>query len=241
MRFRDGCPRACAGWLSQAPFILSSPMTNPVPQKQTDIGPIGADGGQLATTPTGTAAGRAGAGGVDGCAGSGGSAVRAAGRARKGDRRVVVCGGVRGVFARTAGGDWVLTNRGELGVLEGLGGSCDGVSRLRGMEAALAARVAGPGDLVRLGRCLRRVAAAKRVCCVRIPDDLVAAVTVVCAWWEHPAARAWLCWVLSFEHEGNLSGETGAGPGLDSWLAHNLNLLLAACEPNPRLVPNDPF
>ena len=68
-----------AGWLSQAPFILSSPMTNAVQQKQADLGSVGVGGGRPAGTHADAAVGGLGAVGADGCAGSGGSAGRSGG------------------------------------------------------------------------------------------------------------------------------------------------------------------
>ena len=191
-------------------------MTHPQPKNTTATGPAGARIGLTDPAPDGS--------GSDADAASSGdtpwTASGALGRrAGVGGRRTVVCGGVRGVFTCTHSGGWVLANSEELRVLEGLGGNSDGVSRLRGMEAALAAKAAGSGDLVRLGRCLLSVASAKRVCYAKVPDDLVAAVTVVCGWWEHPAAQQWLYWVLPLRLGGNLSGAWEVGPGLVSWLA----------------------
>ncbi len=132
-------------------------------------------------------------------------------------RRVVVCDGVRGVFARRADGRWGLANGAELAVLEGLGGPSEAISRLRGLGAALEAAVAGPGDLVALGRCLRGLESSVEVYAARVPVYLVAAVTAACARWDHPRASDWLCWVLASRLEGNLSAGSGVGPGWLGW------------------------
>ena len=79
------------------------------------------------------------------------------------------------------------------------------------------AGAAGPGDLVRLGRCLRSVAEADEVCWARVPPDLAAAVTVACAWWGSWKAGQWLCWVLSARLEENLSEALGVGAGWLGW------------------------
>ncbi|WP_419927103.1 hypothetical protein [Candidatus Poriferisocius sp.] len=139
---------------------------------------------------------------------------------RKADRRVLVCDGVRAVFARRTDGLWGLANEAELAVLEGLGGPSEPISRLRGMGAALEAGVAGPGDIAELGRCLRRVAASTEVFEARVPPHLAAAVTVACAWWDHYAAAEWLGWAVSARLESNLSAEAGVGPG---WLGWEIN------------------
>ena len=135
---------------------------------------------------------------------------------------MVVCDGVRGVFARGADGRWGLVNGAELAVLEGLGGSSDGASRLRGMGAALSAGAAGPGDLVRLGRCLRSLVEADEVCWAIVPPDLAAAVTVACAWWDRWKAGQWLCWVLSARLEANLLEGLGVGAGWLGWAMWSL-------------------
>ena len=61
---------------------------------------------------------------------SGGAAIPSSGR----NKWVVVCCGVRGV--------WRLQNGAEVSILERLGGSSDGVSRLQGLDEAMAAEVA---------------------------------------------------------------------------------------------------
>ena len=137
---------------------------------------------------------------------------------RGGGRRVVVCDGVRGVFARGADGRWGLANGGELAVLEGLGGSWEGVSRLRGMGAALEAGVAGAGDLVELNRCFRSLLESDNAFWAKVPADLVPAVTVACAWWRHVAGGQWLCWVLASRLAGNLSDSWWAGAGWHGWV-----------------------
>ena len=149
--------------------------------------------------------------------GRSGSTPAPAGAPGGAGRRVVVCEGVRGVFARGADGRWGLANGAELAVLEGLGGSSEAISRLRGMGAALEAGVAGPGDLGELGRCLRGVASSAAACSARGPSYLVGAVTVACARWDHPRASDWLCWVLASRLEGNLSADAGVGPGWLGW------------------------
>ena len=144
--------------------------------------------------------------------------MRVAPRGR--DRRVVVCGGVRGVYARRDDGRWGLANGVELSVLEGLGGPSEPISRLRGIGAALEAGVAGPGDIADLGRCLRSLATSTEVFAARVPPHLVAAVTVACAWWHKYEAADWLGWVVSARLEANLSAEAGVGPG---WLGWEIN------------------
>ncbi|WP_419927222.1 hypothetical protein [Candidatus Poriferisocius sp.] len=135
-------------------------------------------------------------------------------------RRVVVCDGVRAVFARRADGRWCLANGGELSVLEGLGGPPEPISRLRGMGAALEAGVAGPGDIAELGRCLKSVASSTDVFEARVPPHLAAAVTVACSSRGHHKAAEWLCWVLSSRLEENLSADARVGSG---WLGWEIN------------------
>ena len=155
------------------------------------------------------------AGGAAGC----GARKRAGARRR----RAIVCGGVRGVFAPGADGVWRLVNGAELAVLEGLGGSSDGVGRLRGMDEALAARVAGPGDLVLLGRCLRSVADAYAVYQADVADEMAAAVTAACSVWDHTNAVDWLCWALASPLEDNLTEAMGVGAGWQGWEANYAN------------------
>ena len=131
-------------------------------------------------------------------------------------RHRAVSGGVRGVFARRDG-RWVLENESELSVLVGLGANREGMSRLRAMAAALNAGVAGPGDLARLGGCLRSLAESYVVFWVRVPEDLMAAVTVACAHWDHQAAEEWLCWALAQRLAGNLSDALEVEAGWLSW------------------------
>ena len=190
-------------------------MTDPCEQQQ-------ARGGLDRPAPGGGAASA-------GAAHGGVSAVRgAAGRFGAGGRRRVVCGGVRGVFAPSDDGVWGLANEVELSVLEGLGGPTDGIGRLRGMGEALAARVAGPGDLVLLGRCLRSVAGSCQVFEAEVPAEMAAAVTAVCAVWDHPNAVEWLCWALAARLEDNLSGAWGVGAGWQGWEAHMADRRLRA-------------
>lgn len=153
-----------------------------------------------------------------GAAVSGGGSAGRGGRVR---RRVVVCGGVRGVFAADRSGVWRLANGGELAVLEGLGGSRDGVGRLRGLDAALAAGVAGPGDLADLARCLRSLSEAREPFAAYAPDELVPAVTVACSVWGSFEASQWLCWALASRLQGNLSDALWVGAGWQCWEARN--------------------
>ena len=85
------------------------------------------------------------------------------------------------------------------------------------MAAALNAGVAGPGDLARLGGCLRSLAESYVVFWVRVPKDLMAAVTVACAHWDHQAAEEWLCWALAQRLAGNLSDALEVEAGWLSW------------------------
>ena len=154
--------------------------------------------------------------------GAGGTAVSETRcRAVARERRVVVCCGVRGVFAPGGDGVWKLVNGAELRVLEGLGGSADGIGRLRGMGEALAAGVAGPGDLVLLGRCLRSVAESYSAFEADIPDEMVAAITVACSVWDHSQAVEWLCWALTAGLEDNLTNTLGVGAGYQGWDAYD--------------------
>ena len=133
------------------------------------------------------------------------------------DRRVAVCMGVRGVFARGSDGRWGLANGDELAVLEALGGSSKGADRLRAMGAALEAGVAGPGDIAELGRCLRNLERHDLVYSAKVPPYLVPAVTVACAWWNRYKAKDWLCWVLGARLESNLTDGCGVGAGWLGW------------------------
>ena len=130
--------------------------------------------------------------------------------------------GVRGVFARRDG-RWVLENESELSVLVGLGANREGVNRLRAMEAALNAGTAGPGDLARLSRCLQALADSlaedEEVCWALVPEDLMGAVTVACAHWDHEKGAEWLCWVLAGRLDSNLTDAWHVKAGWMCWEA----------------------
>ena len=126
---------------------------------------------------------------------------------------------MKGVFARR-GGRWILENESELSVLVGLGANRENVTLLQAMVPVLSAGVAGSGDLGDLSWCLQAFAEADEVCWVYVPEDLMAAVTVACAHWDHEAAHQWLCWALAERLEENLSdGPLGAGAGWLCWEA----------------------
>ena len=132
-------------------------------------------------------------------------------------RQVSVCG-VKGAFARKDG-RWVLENASELAMLEALGGSQEGSDRLRAMAATLDAGVAGPGDLVRLSKCLQALSDAEEVCWANVPEDLMAAVTVACSHWDHEAAVEWICWVLAARLDDNLTDAWDVKAGWLCWTA----------------------
>ena len=132
-------------------------------------------------------------------------------------RQVSVCG-VKGLFARKDAW-WILENESELSVLVGLGANRENVTLLQAMVPVLSAGVAGPGDLDNLSRRLQSVAEADEVCWVYVPEDLMAAVTVACAHWDHEAAHQWLCWALTERLEENLSGPLGVEAGWLCWEA----------------------
>ena len=122
---------------------------------------------------------------------------------------------MKGVLAHEHG-RWVLENEAELAVLEGLGGSSEGLGRLRGIAAALNEGAAGPGDVTCLNRSLRSIGEVDLVCWAGVRDDLMAATAVACAYWGHPKAVQWLCWALSGRLGHNLSS-AGPPPGRLSW------------------------
>ena len=130
-------------------------------------------------------------------------------------RHRVVCCGMKGVLAYGRG-RWVLENEAELAVLEGLGGSSEGVGRLRGIAAALDDGAAGPGDVACLNRSLRSIGEVDPVCWAGVSNDLMAATAVACAHWGHPKAVQWLCWALSGSLAHNLS-RAGPPSGWLSW------------------------
>ena len=138
------------------------------------------------------------------------------GERRSHEKRQVSVDDMTGVFARK-GGRWILENESELLVLAGLGANGESVSLLRAMALALSAGVAGPDDLRKLRSCLQSLGEAEEVCWVYVPDDLVAAVTVACAHWEHEAAEQWLCWALAERLDDNLSGSLGVDAGSLCW------------------------
>ena len=140
-----------------------------------------------------------------------------------------MCRGVRGVFAPDQSGVWRLANSTELRVLEGLGGSRTGVGRLRGLDAALEAGLAGPGDLRclaegldRLGGYYRSNAASEAG--TLEAEGLLEGFTVACSAIDESEAVGWLCWVLAARLQPNLTGALGVGAGWECWeaLAQNL-------------------
>lgn len=144
--------------------------------------------------------------------------LAAPGEPRPSKRRQVSACGVKGVFARKDG-RWVLENASELAMLEALGGSQEGSARLRAMAATLDAGVAGPGDLVRLSKCLQALTDAEEVCWANVPKDLMAAVTVACTHWDHEAAVEWICWVLAARLDDNLTDAWDVEAGWLCWTA----------------------
>ena len=187
-------------------------MENPLP---TEMGAAANDG----TFPAADAAALASVAAEAAPAAGGKSRVR---------RRVLVRWGARGVFAPDGSGVWRLANGGELAVLEGLGGSKDGVALLRALDEALAAGLAGPGDLRLLVRCfdlldnysVRYWASAADDL---VADDLVPAMTAVCAAWDSHAAAEWLCWALAAPLQDNLARSWWVGAGWECWEAHSRN------------------
>ena len=134
-----------------------------------------------------------------------------------------MCCGVRGVFAPDAGGVWRLVNGAELQVLAGLGGSRTGIGRLRGLDAALEAQLAGPGDLPRLAEGLAllgdRYRSAAIVAGCLEAEGLLAAFTVVCSFADEFEVIVWLCWALAARLQPNLTGALGVGAGWECWEA----------------------
>ena len=151
--------------------------------------------------------------GADGAAVAGGGSGRGAGPRR----RVVVCDGVRGVFTPGPDGVWLLAITVELRVWEGLGGSADGIGRLRGTDKALASQLAGPGDLGGLAECLEWVAAAYYTFEAGVPAELAAAVAAACSVWDQPKVRNWLCWALASRLAPFVTDAWTAGPGWAGW------------------------
>ena len=174
-----------------------------------------------AADPGNGAAPNAAGGSVEGAVDNTAAGGRGKSRVR---RQVVVCLGVRGVFAPDAGGVWRLANGAELRVLEGLGGSKTGIGRLRGLDAALAAELAGPGDLRLLASALEllghhyRYNAAVTASSLEA-DGLLAAFTVVCSEIDDFEAVGWLCWALAAPTQPNLTGTLEVGAGWACWEA----------------------
>ncbi|MDE0614630.1 MAG: hypothetical protein OXI32_09470 [bacterium] len=190
---------------------------NPSP---TSAGPAASAGTAPAPDPANGAAPPAAARFVEEAVGNTAAGGRGRVRVR---RRVVVCLGVRGVFAPDAGGVWRLANGAELRVLEGLGGSKTGIGRLRGLDAALEAQLAGPGDLRLLAQCFAllvdRYRSAAMVAASLEADGLLAAFTVVCSVVDEYDAAVWLGWALAARMQPNLTGALGVGAGWECWEA----------------------
>ena len=144
--------------------------------------------------------------------------LAAPGEPRPSKRRQVSACGAKGVFAQS-GGRWVLENESELSILVGLGASREGLVLLQAMVPALNAGVAGAGDLGDLRHLLLALSEADEVCWAYVPEDLVAAVTVACAHWDHEAAEQWLCWALAERLEENLSDGLRVGAGWLCWVS----------------------
>ena len=179
----------------------------------------GAAGNAAALTagcPKDGAAGNAAVG-----AGSGGGRVRVR-------PQVVVFEGVRGIFAPDAAGVWRLANSTELAVLEGLGGPKSGIGLLRGLDAALEAELAGPGDLGRLAGGLDLLLGMYRAnsggsAGWLAADGLLGALTVACSAVDEDAAAQWLCWALGAPTQPNLTGALWVGAGWECWEASTRN------------------
>lgn len=128
----------------------------------------------------------------------------------------VICAGMKGILAYRDG-RWILDNESELAVLGALGGSSNGVSRLRGITAALNSGAAGAKDVTNLNQNLVSIARTQPVWAAGVYEELMAATAVAAAHWDHPKAVQWLCWALSGRIGHNLSKAGTNGPGLISF------------------------
>ena len=128
-------------------------------------------------------------------------------------RRIVRCGGVRGVLVRH-GGVWSVDNTDELRVLAALGGDGSALGRLEALAATLNAGLVDPGGLRALSRTLDRIADTGRRRPVWVCDEMLPAVGFACALLDVQGGARWLGWALAARLDGNLLRGCLPGPGL---------------------------
>ena len=128
-------------------------------------------------------------------------------------RRVVRCGGVRGVLVRR-GGVWSVGNTDELRVLAALGGDGSALGRLEALAATLNAGLVDLGWLRALSRTLDRIADTGRRRPVWVCDEMLPSVGFACALLGVQGGARWLGWALAARLDGNLLRGCLPGPGL---------------------------
>ena len=128
-------------------------------------------------------------------------------------RRVVRCGGVRGVLVRR-GGVWSVGNTDELRVLAALGGDGSALGRLEALAATLNAGLVDPGGLRALSRTLDQIGDTDRRRPVWACDEMLPAAGFACALLGVQGGTRWLGWALAARLDGNLLRGCLPGPGL---------------------------
>ncbi len=123
----------------------------------------------------------------------------------------LVCGGVKGIIT-FCDDKWALANSAELSTLKRLGGSAEGVSRLKALVEVLNSGLVDLRGLAALNRVLTSIVRCDPPCLAYVPEELRAAVATACAYWEHSNATKWLCWAFAARLDYNLvDGSCPAG------------------------------
>ena len=131
-------------------------------------------------------------------------------------RRVVQCGGARGVLVRR-GGVWSVGNETELRVLAALGGDSAALGRLEALAQTLNAGLAEAGDVRELSKRLGWAVAGGRRARWWGHGSLLPALGFACAVLADSGGARWLGWALSARLDANLLRGCLPGPGLVSF------------------------
>ena len=120
-------------------------------------------------------------------------------------RKVVHCGGVRGVLVNGPSG-WRLENEDEARTLAAMGAPGWALARFRALAATLDAGLVAVSDLGQLNRWLNVIATRDRRLAryVWVPGELESAVAYACACLSDWNGSEWLAWALAERLDGNL-------------------------------------
>ncbi len=131
-------------------------------------------------------------------------------------RRVVRCGGARGVLVRNDG-MWSVDNETELRVLAALGGDTAALGHLEALVQTLNAGLAEAGDVRALSERLGWALSGNRRARWWDHGSMLPALGFACAALADRGGARWLGWALSARLDANLLRGCLPGPGLESF------------------------